>query len=52
MLLLVYPFSFYLILKNNDGYLINNKNIVQPDISVICNKHKLIFNKHLRALVL
>jgi Uma2 family endonuclease len=37
----VYPAPFDVILKNNDEDLINSKNIVQPDISVICDKNKL-----------
>jgi Uma2 family endonuclease len=37
----VYPAHFDVILKNEDEDLINSKNIVQPDISVICNKSKL-----------
>lgn len=37
----VYPAPFDVILKNDDEDLINSKNIVQPDISVICDKNKL-----------
>lgn len=37
----VYPAPFDVILKNEDEDLINSKNIVQPDISVICDKSKL-----------
>jgi len=37
----VYPAPFDVILKNNDEEIINSKNIVQPDISVICDKNKL-----------
>ncbi|MDR3594746.1 Uma2 family endonuclease [Clostridium sp.] len=37
----VYPAPFDVILKNNDEDVINSKNIVQPDISVICDKNKL-----------
>ena len=37
----VYPAPFDIILKNNDEEIINSKNIVQPDISVICDKNKL-----------
>lgn len=37
----VYPSPFDVILKNADEDLINSKNIVQPDISVICDKSKL-----------
>ncbi|MCR1953173.1 Uma2 family endonuclease [Clostridium sp. DSM 100503] len=37
----VYPAPFDVILKNNDEELKNSKNIVQPDISVICDKNKL-----------
>jgi len=37
----VYPAPFDVILKNNDEDVYNSKNIVQPDISVICDKGKL-----------
>ena len=37
----VYPAPFDVILKNDDEDIINSKNIVQPDISVICDKNKL-----------
>lgn len=37
----VYPAPFDVILKNDDEDINNSKNIVQPDISVICNKNKL-----------
>lgn len=37
----VYPAPFDVILKNDDEVLSNSKNIVQPDISVICDKSKL-----------
>ncbi|OOM76010.1 Uma2 family endonuclease [Clostridium sp. BL-8] len=37
----VYVAPFDVILKNDDEELINSKNIVQPDISVICDKNKL-----------
>ncbi|WP_297417830.1 Uma2 family endonuclease [Clostridium sp.] len=37
----VYPAPFDVILKNDDDEVINSKNIVQPDISVICDKNKL-----------
>lgn len=37
----VYPAPFDVILKNDDEELPNSKNIVQPDISVICDKNKL-----------
>lgn len=37
----VYPAPFDVILKNNDEEIYNSKNIVQPDISVICDKNKL-----------
>lgn len=37
----VYPAPFDVILKNDDEELSNSKNIVQPDISVICDKNKL-----------
>lgn len=37
----VYPAPFDVILKNDDEEIINSKNIVQPDISVICDKNKL-----------
>ncbi len=37
----VYAAPFDVILKNDDEELINSKNIVQPDISVICDKNKL-----------
>ena len=37
----VYPSPFDVILKNDDEEVINSKNIVQPDLSVICDKIKL-----------
>ena len=37
----VYPAPFDVILKNDDEELENSKNIVQPDISVICDTSKL-----------
>lgn len=37
----VYPAPFDVILKKDDENLINSKNVVQPDISVICDKSKL-----------
>lgn len=37
----VYPAPFDVILKNDDDNIENSKNIVQPDISVICDKNKL-----------
>jgi Uma2 family endonuclease len=37
----VYPAPFDIILKNDDDAITNSKNIVQPDISVICDKNKL-----------
>ena len=37
----VYPAPFDVILKNDDEDVINSTNIVQPDISVICDKSKL-----------
>lgn len=37
----VYPAPFDVILKNEDEDINNSKNIVQPDISVICDKSKL-----------
>jgi Uncharacterized protein conserved in cyanobacteria len=37
----VYPAPFDVILKNDDKDIINSNNIVQPDISVICDKNKL-----------
>ena len=37
----VYPAPFDVILKNDDEDITNSKNIVQPDISVICDKSKL-----------
>jgi Uma2 family endonuclease len=37
----VYPAPFHVILKNDDEDVFNSKNIVQPDISVICDKNKL-----------
>lgn len=37
----VYPAPFDVILKNDDENILNSKNIVQPDISVICDKSKL-----------
>jgi Uncharacterized protein conserved in cyanobacteria len=37
----VYPAPFDVILKNDDEDVFNSRNIVQPDISVICDKSKL-----------
>lgn len=37
----VYPAPFDVILKNEDEEASNSKNVVQPDISVICDKNKL-----------
>ncbi|WP_297423166.1 Uma2 family endonuclease [Clostridium sp.] len=37
----VYPAPFDVILKNDDEEVLNSKNIVQPDISLICDKNKL-----------
>ena len=37
----VYPAPFDVILKNDNEDIKNSKNIVQPDISVICDKNKL-----------
>ena len=37
----VYVAPFDVILKNNDEEALDSKNIVQPDISVICDKNKL-----------
>lgn len=37
----VYPAPFDVILKNEDEIIEDSKNIVQPDISVICDKNKL-----------
>lgn len=37
----VYPAPFDVILKNDSEEIINSKNVVQPDISVICDKNKL-----------
>lgn len=37
----VYPAPFDVILKNDDEDTKNSKNVVQPDISVICDKNKL-----------
>lgn len=40
----VYPAPFDVILKNDDEDVLNSRNIVQPDISVICDKSKLTDN--------
>lgn len=40
----VYPAPFDVILKNDNEDLHNSKNIIQPDISVICDKIKLTDN--------
>lgn len=40
----VYPAPFDVILKNDDENIKDSKNIVQPDISVICDKSKLTDN--------
>ena len=37
----VYPAPFDVILKNDDEEAANSKNVIQPDISVICDKNKL-----------
>jgi len=37
----VYPAPFDVILKNNNEDIKNSRNVVQPDISVICDKNKL-----------
>ena len=37
----VYPAPFDVILKNDNEETINSKSVVQPDISVICDKNKL-----------
>jgi Uma2 family endonuclease len=37
----VYPAPFDVILKNDDEIIEYSKNIIQPDISVICDKNKL-----------
>ena len=37
----VYPAPFDVILKNDDEIIEDCKNIIQPDISVICDKNKL-----------
>ena len=37
----VYPAPFDVILKNDDEEALDSKNIVQPDISVICDRNKL-----------
>ncbi|MCT8975536.1 Uma2 family endonuclease [Clostridium sp. CX1] len=37
----IYPAPFDVILKNDDEDVTYSKNIVQPDISVICDKNKL-----------
>jgi Uma2 family endonuclease len=37
----VYPAPFDVILKNDDENIEDSKNIIQPDISVICDKNKL-----------
>ena len=37
----VYPAPFDVILKNNDEIIEDCKNVIQPDISVICDKNKL-----------
>ena len=37
----VYPAPFDVILKNDDEEAINSQSVVQPDISVICDKNKL-----------
>ena len=37
----VYPAPFDVVLKNEDENVSSSKNIVQPDISVICDKNKL-----------
>ena len=37
----VYPSPFDVILKNDDEIIEDSKNIIQPDISVICDKSKL-----------
>jgi Uma2 family endonuclease len=37
----VYPASFDVVLKSDDEDAAHSKNIVQPDISVICDKNKL-----------
>lgn len=37
----VYPAPFDVILKNDYDEILNTKNIVQPDISIICDKNKL-----------
>ena len=37
----VYPAPFDVIFKHDDEDVINSRNIVQPDISVICDKNKL-----------
>ncbi len=37
----IYPAPFDVILKNTDEDITNSKNIVQPDISIICDKSKL-----------
>ena len=40
----VYPAPFDVILKNDDQNIEDSKNIVQPDISVICDESKLTDN--------
>ena len=37
----VYPAPFDVILKSDDEEVINSQSVVQPDISVICDKNKL-----------
>ena len=37
----IYPAPFDVIFKNDDEEVLSSKNIVQPDISVICDKSKL-----------
>ncbi|AQR96063.1 Uma2 family endonuclease [Clostridium saccharoperbutylacetonicum] len=40
----VYPAPFDVILKNDNEDILYSKNIIQPDISVICDKTKLTDN--------
>ncbi|MDP4146586.1 MAG: Uma2 family endonuclease [Bacillota bacterium] len=37
----VYPAPFDVILKDDNEEIVNSRNVIQPDISVICDKNKL-----------
>ncbi|RII33922.1 Uma2 family endonuclease [Clostridium chromiireducens] len=37
----VYPAPFDVVLKNDDDDVVSSRNVVQPDISVICDRNKL-----------